>query len=553
METDRLLSSSLSCVGRTRKENQDACGEFRNAIGERLLIVADGMGGHAGGVTASRLCVETVAQIFESGQGPPADRLRHGLEEANRVVYAASQADPTLRGMGTTGVALLFDPGGTVSLAWVGDSRAYRLRAGEFEQLSEDHSLVAEWVRVGRISAEEAETDPRRNELARAIGPEPTVTVDLLSFTMDPGDTYLLCSDGLCGYLSKADISAIVDFESPDEATRQLIDRVNVERNSPDNVTVQIMAVPGDIEGSAAPVRQGSQESDASNLSNAEEMDVMGDDVDDFDDTGYPRTRKTLLVGISVLIVAALLAGLTWYQMSEKKAKEAAIEAVQAEHRAQELAEEAAREAKRVAVLAAELDAKAAREEAARLEATRLAEQAREEAQAREAALAREIEEAKAALAREQAAVVAAAREAERREAAEVEEILAEQEARRLEAAALEEARANELALKLEREVDTFVSEWIQALKRGDYSLYRKLGFRESESEFREIYGDGVAGYQIGVLEKKWWEGGFVALHVSETYDPPGSEPGFEARQTQRRLVLRPTANGMRFAGDRTR
>jgi hypothetical protein len=282
-------------------------------------------------------------------------------------------------------------------------------------------------------------------------------------------------------------------------------------------------------------------------------MDAMGGDLDDLDDTGYPRTRKMVLVGISILVVAALLAGLTWYQMNERQAKEAAIEASQAEQRAQDLAEETAREAKRIAALAAELDAKAAREEAARLEAVRLAEQAREEAQAREATLAREIEEAKAALAREQAAIATAALEAERQEAAELEKILAEQEARKAEIAALKEARAIELALKLEREIDTFVSEWIQALQRGDYSLYRKLGFRESESEFRDTYGDGVAGYQIGVLEKKQWEGGFVALRVAETYDPPGGGPGLEATETQRRLVLRPTANGMRFAGDRAR
>ena len=105
--TDALITSSLSDVGRTRKENQDACGEFSNSLGERLLIVADGMGGHTGGGGASRLCIEAVARLFSSGQGSPEERLRAGLEEAIREIFDAARQSPELAGMGTTGVALL--------------------------------------------------------------------------------------------------------------------------------------------------------------------------------------------------------------------------------------------------------------------------------------------------------------------------------------------------------------------------------------------------------------------------------------------------------------
>ena len=551
METDRLLSSSLSDVGRTRQENQDACGEFRNALGERLLIVADGMGGHAGGVTASRICVETVARIFESGEGLPGDRLRHGFEEANRAVYAASQADPTLSGMGTTGVALLFDRNGMVTLAWVGDSRAYQYRGGELEQLSGDHSVVADWVRLGTIDEEEAESHPRRNELSRAIGPEPSVEVDLLSFEIEPGDSYLLCSDGLCGYLSKADISAIVGFETPDEAVRLLVDMANVEYDSPDNVTVQIIAVPDDIAKFAVPDKRGTGETRELEFLNAEELNIMADDTNDLGGASSTRKKKMVLVGISVLIVAALLAGFTRHQMNIRLAQEAAEAVAEAERVAQEQALQAKTAADRAAALVAEFEAEAAREEAARLEAARLAELAREEALAREHALALKIAEAKEALARKQAALAAAMLEVEQQEAAEREKLAAEQELLRLEALALAEARAKEAAIQTARAVDAFVASWKQALGRGDFPLYKELGFRESESEFRELYGDGIAGYEIAIVEKRQWEGGFVALRVTETFDPPGAWPGFDSTKTQRDLVLRPTSNGMRFAGDR--
>ncbi len=246
IETDQLTSSSLTDVGVTRSENQDACGEFRNARGERLWFVADGMGGHAGGVTASRLCIETVGRVFVQGGDDSAEVMREALKESNRAIFQAAVDDPSLQGMGTTGVGLVFGPDGKLTLGWVGDSRAYRLRDGSYEQLSDDHSIVEQWVRMGHLTAEEAAVHPRRNELTRALGPEPEVEVDVRSFEVEPGDVYLLCSDGLCGYVPDEKVSAIIASTEPAEATRKLVDIVNGEYSAPDNVTVQVIAIPID-------------------------------------------------------------------------------------------------------------------------------------------------------------------------------------------------------------------------------------------------------------------------------------------------------------------
>src|SRR5262245_15394702 len=143
-EGARIQSAAQSDVGRSRAENQDAFGEFMTASGERLFIVADGMGGHRGGATASRLCVETVGREFGESPLAGAARLQRGFELANTRIHRASVADPDLSGMGTTAVALVISPDGTATLGWVGDSRAYRFRDGALELLSADHSVGGE-------------------------------------------------------------------------------------------------------------------------------------------------------------------------------------------------------------------------------------------------------------------------------------------------------------------------------------------------------------------------------------------------------------------------
>ena len=223
----------------------------RNDRGERLILVADGMGGHRGGATASRLCVEAVGRAFELGEGLPDERLREGLDNANREVREAGRGDDELAGMGTTAVAMIFEPDGPAWLAWVGDSRAYRFRSGRLQMLTRDHSVVAEWVRLGVISEDEAETHPRRSELLRAIGGADKVEIEVRRVEVLPGDRFLLCSDGLCGFLPEPDIAAALGFDDPDAAVKKLVHKVNDEHGGPDNVTVQIAAVPAPQESGA--------------------------------------------------------------------------------------------------------------------------------------------------------------------------------------------------------------------------------------------------------------------------------------------------------------
>ena len=235
----KLVIASRSDVGRARSENQDAFGELTSSLGERLLVVADGMGGHQGGAQASRHCVNSMKRVFLELEDAPDDRLLRGLEEANADVYQAAADDEDLAGMGATLVALLLGTDGTGWVAWVGDSRLYRLRDGELAALTEDHSLVAQWVKLGVLTPEEAAEHPKRNELTRAVGVAPDVEADLLPVDLRPGDRYLLCSDGLCGVVDEARIAAALGDGEPESAAQALIDLANAA-GGPDNVTVQI-------------------------------------------------------------------------------------------------------------------------------------------------------------------------------------------------------------------------------------------------------------------------------------------------------------------------
>jgi len=234
-----LRTASQSDVGRARRDNQDAFGEFTGAGGERLLVVADGMGGHVGGATASRICVETLGAALEDAEGRPETRLARALSLANARIREAAERQPELAGMGTTAVALLFTTRGTAWLGWVGDSRAYRARDGELEALSSDHSVVAEWVKVGILQPDEAEHHPRRNELLRALGASPDVEPELRELQVRARDRFLLCTDGLSAVVPSEEIRAVLAFETPELAVKKLVAMAN-ERGGPDNVTVTI-------------------------------------------------------------------------------------------------------------------------------------------------------------------------------------------------------------------------------------------------------------------------------------------------------------------------
>jgi protein phosphatase len=217
--------------GRRRRRNEDAY-----VVEPPLFAVADGMGGAQAGEVASRLAA---AALKESGaEAGGEQRIVSLIQEANRRVYDRSNRDPSASGMGTTmTVALVED--GQVSFGHVGDSRAYLIRDGAMEQLTEDHSLVAELMRSGKLSPEEAETHPQRSVITRALGTDPDVDVDTFTIAAQTGDVFLLCSDGLTTMVSNQSILDLVERHrgDMDKALRALVSAAN-KGGGEDNITV---------------------------------------------------------------------------------------------------------------------------------------------------------------------------------------------------------------------------------------------------------------------------------------------------------------------------
>ena len=250
----RVEIASRSDVGQVRSANEDSCDTFERADGTRLLIVADGMGGHQGGATASLTAVAMIRELFDqdTSNNTP-DMIQRAIQTANARIYEIAQEDPGLEGMGTTVVAFLLDSRYRGTVAHVGDSRAYRYRQGQLEALTTDHSVVAEMHRRGLISADEAAIHPRRNEILRSVGVLPAVEVEVAAVDVAPGDRFVLCSDGLSGVVGDDEIAAVVQSETPGTAVDVLIQMAN-ERGAPDNVTVQVLSIPigeGDPEATA--------------------------------------------------------------------------------------------------------------------------------------------------------------------------------------------------------------------------------------------------------------------------------------------------------------
>lgn len=239
------MQFSFACatdVGRLRPNNEDAV-VVDPAIG--LAVLADGMGGYRGGEVASRLCCETVqAELHVRLRQPRAEpraALLAAVAQANQRIYEASQREPAWRGMGTTVVAALMD-GVHLTVAHVGDSRLYRLRQGSLVALTRDHSLVQEQVQAGLISAQDARATPYRNLLTRAIGVGPAVQIDHAEHVVEPGDTYLLCSDGLHDLLTDTEIARCLCSTAPlERAAWALIDAANAAGGR-DNIAVALIA-----------------------------------------------------------------------------------------------------------------------------------------------------------------------------------------------------------------------------------------------------------------------------------------------------------------------
>ncbi len=256
-------------VGQRRDHNEDSF-LVDEALG--LFIVADGMGGHAGGGTASRLAVETIQgsvrgarerepELFGAQNGVEEsalpDVLREAVEAACLEIFQTAQGSPELAGMGTTVTAALVD-GRTAFIAHVGDSRCYLLREERIYQVSEDHSLVNEQLKAGAISEDEARHSRFRNIITRSVGFEQQVQVDLMGLELSPGDILLICCDGLSNLVEDAEILHVATEVPLGEAPARLIELAN-ERGGDDNITVVVIRVqePTSAEPSAAPPSSG--------------------------------------------------------------------------------------------------------------------------------------------------------------------------------------------------------------------------------------------------------------------------------------------------------
>jgi protein phosphatase len=232
-------STGLTDPGHRRRRNEDVF-----VCEPPLFAVADGMGGAQAGEVAAGLAAAVLAEAGGDERGE--ERVASLIQEANRRVFQRSSEDMAASGMGTTmTVALLDTTDGSIAIGHVGDSRAYRVRDEQLEQLTDDHSLVGELLRSGKLSPEEAEAHPQRSVITRALGTEPDVDVDTFTVAAEPGDLYLVCSDGLTSMVSDGEIQALlVDIDDLEQAAQALVDAANASGGE-DNITVVLFEIAG--------------------------------------------------------------------------------------------------------------------------------------------------------------------------------------------------------------------------------------------------------------------------------------------------------------------
>ena len=237
--------AGITDTGRRRRQNEDAY-----VCEPPLFAIADGMGGAQAGELASRVAAAAIEETAVEASGE--EGLVAIVRTANARVFERALQDPAVAGMGTTAtVALVDEKAGTIALAHVGDSRAYRYRDGALEQLTSDHSLVGEMVRSGRLTEDEAAVHPHRSVITRALGTEPEVEVDTSTIDVAPGDLLLLCSDGLSAMMRDEEIARVVGASGgdPTVAGEELVRAANAAGGD-DNVTVVLFEL---VEGEPVP------------------------------------------------------------------------------------------------------------------------------------------------------------------------------------------------------------------------------------------------------------------------------------------------------------
>jgi serine/threonine protein phosphatase PrpC len=272
----RIVSGGVTDLGRVRTNNEDC---FRIVEPLNLFVLSDGMGGEAHGEVASALAVETIVKYCMDPQADPAaagmiaaepswtektKRLTSAVHLANKNIYDSAEAHPEQHGMGATLTAAWID-GAKLSIAHVGDSRAYLLRSGTLQQLTSDHSLVAEQVRRGILTAAEAEESEMQSVLLRALGALPEVDVDTDEHTLFARDILMLCCDGLTRMVTEPEIAGTLQAETdPTRAAEKLIALAN-DRGGVDNITVIVVRIGTESKGWFSWLRRGARKKAANN------------------------------------------------------------------------------------------------------------------------------------------------------------------------------------------------------------------------------------------------------------------------------------------------
>lgn len=244
MEVAVVMHSARSHIGLVRPMNQDSYAVLEDLPQKRLYLIADGMGGPSAGEVASQIAVETVQEIIRKEDlSHPEVSLRRAIYVANQKIFQASRANADYLGMGTTVVGALVDDD-SVSVAHVGDSRAYLWHGGSLQQVTEDHSLVAELVRRGQLTEDEASHHPQRHIVTRSLGAEEHHYPDVQTFRWVLGDVLLLCSDGLSNLVSPSELASYVEAVSA-APSQSALDRVTstlvqlaLDRGGSDNITL---------------------------------------------------------------------------------------------------------------------------------------------------------------------------------------------------------------------------------------------------------------------------------------------------------------------------